>query len=401
MSQSDLIICGGGIAGLTAALCAHHAGLVPKVYERAVDLSEVGAGLQIGANAMKVMARLDLAEAVIAAGYTPQSLDLRQGSSGKTIFSVPAGEAGRARWGQPHVNIRRAALQKVLQSALHQRAPSALVLGQEVVDYSETQSTLTVEMRNGVKVTASAAIAADGIHSALRRGLHDDRTPDYTGHTALRALVPATAALKAALPDASTVWTGAGRHAVTYFLNDRSLINFVGVVEQPEPAPEGWHNAASLEDAREAFAGFCEPVCSVLTAATEATRWGLYDRSAPERLTRGRLALIGDAAVPMPPFMAQGASFAMECAWAAVSSFAGQNDFSALGEKMRLRGARILDVARRNGALFHERGAATLAGYGPIRLAASLAPDLIRTRFDWIYGFDVTEAFPINAVTRD
>ncbi|MEL6567857.1 MAG: FAD-dependent monooxygenase [Pseudomonadota bacterium] len=398
MSARDLIICGGGIAGLTAALCAHHAGLRPIVYERAEALSEVGAGLQVGANAMKVLAKLGLAEAISRAGHTPETLDLRDGMTGHTIFSVGAGETGKVRWGQPHVNIRRAALQHVLATALEDRVPGALVLGAEAVDYADTGSAIDVEFSDGSLKSASAAIAADGIHSALRQRFHSGRSPDYTGHTALRALVPVTPELAALVPDASIAWTGPARHAVTYYLHGKSMINFVGVVERPEPAPEGWHNSVSLEDARTAFAGFATPVREILASATEARRWGLYDRPAPERLAQGRLALIGDAAVPMPPFMAQGASFAMECAWAAVASLASNGTFSQMGDRLRLRGARILETARRNGALFHQRGLPTLAGYGPVKLAAKLAPGVIRGRFDWIYGFDVTEAYPISAV---
>jgi len=396
LSSEDLIICGGGIAGLTAALCAHHAGMKPMVLEKASSLAEVGAGLQVGANAMKVLARLGLAEAVARAGHVPKSLDLRSGASGQVIFSVPSAEAGRDRWGQPHVNIRRAALQNVLASALAERVPDALHLGQETVDYRTASNAIAVETDKGAIYTARGVIAADGIHSSLRQRFDTGRRPDYTGHTALRALVTATPELLDTLPDASTAWTGPGRHAVTYFLNGRKLVNFVGVVERAEPTPEGWHNEASLQDARAAFSGFARPVRAVLGAAVEARRWGLYDRPAPTRIADGALALIGDAAVPMPPFMAQGASFAMECAWAAISSFSRRGDFGELGERMVLRGARILDAARRNGALFHEQGLPALGGYAPVKLAARLAPTLIRQRFDWIYGFDVTKAYPIT-----
>lgn len=396
MNDTRLIICGGGIAGLTAALCALEAGFEPIVLERAAALSEVGAGLQIGANAMKVMARLCLDEAVAAAGHVPANLEMRDGPSGQTLFSVPAAEAGCQRWGALHVNIRRAALQQVLASALNTRAPEALRLGAEVMDYAIHSDHVTVELADETVIEAGAVIAADGIHSMLRRRFASGKKPDYTGHTALRVMVPVDAALREMVPDASVAWAGPGRHAVTYYLHEQSLINFVGVIEQDEPVPEGWHTAASLDEARAAFAGFAEPVRAVLETANEARRWGLYDRPPPSRLGKGPVALIGDAAVPMPPFMAQGASFAMECAWAAIWSLKTTGDFAAYETAMAVRGGRILEAARRNGQLFHGRGLPALAGYAPIRLTASLAPELIKQRFDWIYGYDVTAGYPLQ-----
>ncbi|MCI4643866.1 MAG: FAD-dependent monooxygenase [Hyphomonadaceae bacterium] len=396
MSEPDLIICGGGIAGLTAALCAVKAGLTPLVIERAEALSEVGAGLQVGANAMKVMAGLGLDDAVTAAGHTPRHLEMRDGPSGRTIFSVPAGEAGRRRWGALHVNIRRAALQQVLAAALKARAPEALRLGIEAVDYSLNPDGVTLHLADGSQMQAPAVLGADGIHSALRHRFGSGESPNYTGHTALRALVPASAELRALVPDASIAWTGPKRHAVTYYLHGRDLINFVGVVEQSEPVPEGWHTTASLEKARDAFAGFAAPVRAILEEASQARRWGLYDRPPPSRLARGPIALIGDAAAPMPPFMAQGASFAMECAWAAIWSLKATGDFTAYEQAMAVRGGRILEAARRNGRFFHGSGLAALAGYAPVRLASTLAPGRIRQRFDWIYGHDVTHGKKIK-----
>lgn len=396
MTGGHLIICGAGIAGLTAGLCALKAGWQVSLIERADMLSEVGAGLQVGANAMKVLAALGLAEAVAAAGHIPEALELRQGASGEAIFSVPAGEAGRRRWGAPHVNIRRAALQGVLLEAFEARAPGRLRLSGEGVDFSETPEGVALILADGTSLSGDALIAADGVRSALRTRFGSGRRPDYTGHTALRVLVEADRGLKERVPDASIAWTGASCHAVTYYLKDRELINFVGVIETPEVVPEGWHNEASLDEARTRFSGFAAPVRAILEAAGSVRRWGLYDRPPPDHLAKGRVAMVGDSAVPMPPFMAQGASFAMECAWAAIWSLATTQRFDAYDAAMRLRGARILDAARRNGGLFHGRGLPALAGYLPVRAAARLAPVLIAGRFDWVYGYDVTQGRPIE-----
>ena len=390
MTSKRLVICGGGIAGLTAALCAHKAGWQPVVLEKAESLSEVGAGLQLGANAMKVMSALGLADAAEAAGHAPQSLDFRDGYTGEAIFSVPAGDAAVKRWGAAHINIRRAALQLLLLNALEDRAPGALRLGQAGVDYAISGAGISLELEMGERLGGDGLIIADGIHSILRSRFAGGETPDYTGNTALRALVPATDRLKAILPDASTAWAGKDGHAVTYFLHDRNWVNFVGVIEKAEPAPEGWHNEASLAEARRWFQDFAEPVRAVLEAAGGVRAWGLYDRPAPASLAQGPVAIIGDAALPMPPFMAQGASFAMECAWTSVWSLTTHHSFDAYSRALGIRGARILDAARRNGDLFHGRGLPALFGYAPVKAAAKLLPPVIKGRFDWIYGFDAT-----------
>ncbi|MEO0467169.1 MAG: FAD-dependent monooxygenase [Pseudomonadota bacterium] len=397
MSAKRLVICGGGIAGLTAALCAHKAGWRPIVVERASELSEVGAGLQVGANAMKVLAALGLDDAVEAAGHAPNSLDFAIGETGETVFSVPAGEAARERWGAAHINIRRAALQAILQAALADQVPDALVLGQSGIDYDVAADGVTLQCESGARYAGDALIIADGVNSALRTRFFGDERADYTGHTALRALVPATTRLRSLVPDASTAWTGQERHAVTYFLRDHEWVNFVGVVEQDEPTPEGWHNQASLAQARAAFSAFAAPVRAVLERAESVRAWGLYDRPPPQHLARGKLAVIGDAGVSMPPFMAQGASFAMECAWTAVWSIASTGQFEAYSKAMTIRGGRILEAARRNGDLFHGRGLPALLGYAPIKLAARVLPLAIKGRFDWIYGFDATAGRPLNA----
>lgn len=397
--RPTLLIAGGGIAGLAAALAAHHAGLAPRIFERAPALTEVGAGLQLGPNAMKVLRALGLEAAVRSAGHAPARLEMREGGTGRTLFSVPAGAAAEARWGAPYLNIRRADLQMLLAAAVEARLPDALRLKREVVDYRIGGDGVRLVFDDDSSVAGDVLIAADGVRSSLRARLLGGERPDYTGHTAWRLMVEATPELSALIPDASLAWTGRGRHAVTYYLGGRRLINFVGVVEQPEPGPDDWDAEGAIERVRADFAGFAEPVGAILAAAGTARLWGLYDRPVAERLARGPVALIGDAAHPMPPFMAQGAGLAIESAWRAVSSLAATGGFTRYERLTRTRAGRLLDASRRNGALFHGHALPAAFGHAPVRLAARLAPPVIRGRFDWVYGYDATRAAPIAPAT--
>ena len=392
-----VLIAGAGIAGLTAALCAHRAGLVPRLFDRAPDLTEVGAGLQLGPNAMKIMRALGLSDAIMAAGYAPRRLDLRDGANGSIFFSVPAGTDGPARWGAPHIAIRRPALQAVLRKAVETRCPGALHLAAEAVDFRPSPEGPVLTLADGTERQGSALIAADGIHSALRSRLLQGERPNFTGNLAWRAVVPADETLRALLPDAAAAWAGPGRHAVTYFLDGGATVNFVGVVERDEPAPETWDTLGDPEQARQDFAGFCEPVRAVLERARTVGLWGLYDRPTPDRLQEGRTALIGDAACPMPPFMAQGAALAMEAAWTAVWSLTSTGDFRRYERALKPRASRLLDAARRNGDLFHGRGLPTLWKYAPVRLTSRVIPSVILARFDWVYGVDPTRDRPLMA----
>jgi len=395
MSSPTLLIAGAGIAGLTAALCALRAGFHVTVTERAPRLSEVGAGLQLGPNAMRVMAALGLDATVRAAGHEPLALAMRDGPSGRELFSIPAGVHGGADWGAPHVNIRRAALQAILLNAFEASPRASLLLDSEAVDYREGGAGIVLTLASGDELTGAALIAADGLRSALRARLLQGQRPRYTGNTAWRTLVPATEALLSLIPDASTVWTGPGRHAVTYYLRDKRLINFVGAVERTDPEAEGWDHRGDLAQLRADFAGFAEPVRAVLAAAGDAKLWGLYDRPPPARISQGAMALVGDAAFPMPPFMAQGAGHAMECAWTAVWDLKTTGGFRAYEKQAMGRGVRLLETSRRNADLFHGRALPAMFGYRPVEAVARIMPRFVRSRFGWIYRYDATAGRPV------
>lgn len=419
------VIAGGGVGGLTAALCLHRIGWEVTVLERADALREVGAGLQISPNGARVLAALGLLAAVEARGHEPETLEMRLGVSGRRIFSLPAGAAMRRRYGAPYLQIHRADLLDVLAEALAERAPGALRLGVSATGYEtngETGGETGGETNMGTNGETGAALTttegavegdlilgADGVHSALRTAMLGPERPRFTGNVAWRGVVPAAALEGAAVPQGACVWAGAGRHAVTYPLAGGATINFVGVVERDGWETESWTEPGAPADVMADFEGWAPPVRAVIAALSTPFRWALHDRAPLPRWSDGPVGLLGDACHPMLPSFAQGACQAMEDAFVLARHLeraapgttpetrAGTTDVAAaLSRYFAERAPRTAAVQRTAAAnvrLFHKRSRLGRAvAYGPAFAAGLAAPGLLRARLSRVYAHDVTAA---------
>jgi salicylate hydroxylase len=290
----------------------------------------------------------------------------------------------------------RADLVEVLRGALAAAAPQALRLNEAVASHVEDASGVRVGLDTGEVVRADVLIGADGLRSGVRERLFGPERPRYTGCVAWRALVEAGRIEGPPVPAAAAVWTGPGRHVVTYPVRRGRVVNLVGVEERGVWRREGWMNAGDCAAMRSAFAGFAAPVTAALAAATSCGLWAIYDRDPPERWVKGRVALLGDACHPMPPYLAQGAAMAIEDAFVlARELIAGAADPAAAlvrYEAARVkRVARVVRTARGNRGVFHRPGPISqLLTYGPMRAADLAAPGVVRSRLDWLYGHDVT-----------
>lgn len=389
-------IVGAGIGGLTAALALLRVGCEVAIFEQANELAEVGAGLQISPNASRVFAALDLLPQVLAAASEPLALELRDGLSDRRIFSIPAGNAARARYGAPYLHLHRADLQSVLAAALVERAPHALHLGAPLVDYRIVQSGVEAVRGDGRAQSFDLLVGADGLHSTVRKRMLGDLPAHYTGATAWRAVLPRAAAPEIADARNAVVWAGPGRHVVAYALRGGREINLVAVAEVVLETEESWTGAGDPAELRSLFAEFAAPVRRLIAAITTCGRWALHDRDPLARWSDGVVTLLGDACHPMPPFQAQGAAMAIEDAFVLARCIkdgakGGVPAALALYEARRKpRTSRVLQSARNNGAIFHRSGALTrVATYAPMRIADILVPSVVRSRQDWIYAFDV------------
>lgn len=391
------IIVGGGIGGLTAALAFHHSGWQVQVLERTPEISEVGAGIQISPNGMKVFRALGLEAAVSNNAFEPEALEMRYGRSGRHIFQIMAAEAAVQRWGAPYLHLHRADLIENLRRALARRQPETLRLDAPVQGYRQDKASVVAVLENGEEIGGDVLVGADGIHSAIRSQMLGAEMPDFTGNVAWRAVVPLDRLGDLAPPPTACIWVGARRHAVTYRLRGGQLANFVGIVERDDWRSESWTEQGSREEVLADYAGWHPILTNLIEQADSHFKWALFDRQPLKQWTDERVALMGDACHPTLPFQAQGAVMAIEDAHLLAKLCAEQPEDlpTALQTYFESRIGRTADVqaaSRANARLFHRRTPLSRAlTYGPMWLAGKIAPAMIRARQDRFYSYDVRE----------
>jgi salicylate hydroxylase len=393
-----ILIAGAGIGGLAAALALLRHGFEVSIHEHAQTLSEVGAGLQIGPNGAKVLQALGLTEALAAVAFHPESAEMRVGTSGRVIFSLPLGEPALRRYGAPYYHLHRADLHAVLKQAVEARAPGCIHLGHEVREVRQDAQGVELGFANGTSDRGALLIGADGVHSVVRRELFDIADGEYTGMSAWRMTVPASRLPKGLVPPKATVWVGPGKHVVTYYLRGGELINLVGVVEEAEWPYDSWTSLGGKSDILADFKGWHPIIQRILESGDDGEyyKWALRALPPLEHWSQGRATLLGDACHPMLPFMAQGAVMAIEDAWVLAEQLARnpQDLPGALSRYEALRkprATRVQSASRRNGKLYHQHSTAGQAVlYSPLWMVSRVAPDFFAGQLDWLYGEDVT-----------
>ena len=393
------VIAGGGIGGLCAALCFHKFGWDVEVLEQAAAITEVGAGIQLSPNAVKVLRAIGVADSVSEQAFTPVAGEFRNGRSGKVIGSFKMGESMEERLGAPYWHIHRADLIAALEVALRERLPSAIRTGMPVTGYDQDAHSASVILETGECISGNVVVGADGIKSAIRTQMLGEAKPRFTRNVAWRAVVPVSKLGRHAPPPTASVWVGEGKHAVTYLLRKGTLANLVGVVERDDWSVESWTEQGTKQEAMRDFAGWHPTIRKIIDEADAHFRWALFDREPLDQWCDGRVALLGDACHPMLPFMAQGAAMAIEDGYTLASELSGELSGereldAALADYFTLRRDRTAKVqmaARSNMGTFHQRSfVGKLKTYAPIWLASRIVPDKEDERNDWLYGHDVT-----------
>lgn len=390
------LIAGGGIAGVAAALGFARAGWDALIFEQAPALGEVGAGLQLSPNACKVLDRLGVLPDIFARANGPEAAEMRDGVTGELIYRAALGADAEARWGAPYLHIHRADLLDVLAGSASE-AGVGLELGKAAVGALSRPDSAALHLRDGTVREGDLVVGADGIRSALRAAISPAEEPRFTGQVAWRGLVPSEALPDGEVAPAVTVWVGPGRHLVAYPVRGGRLVNFIAVLERAEWADEGWSVPGDPDELRAAFAGWTAPVGALLAAVRDCFLWGLFDRPEQVRWTRDRVALVGDAAHPILPFLAQGAAMALEDGAALLRHVArapGIPEALAAYEKERWpRVTRVLQRSRANGRLFHQpAGVARRLVHGFMGAVTRSTPQLAVSQLDWLYGHDATVA---------
>jgi salicylate hydroxylase len=350
----SVAIVGGGIGGLAAAASLLQAGFDVHVYEQAKALGEVGAGINIGPNATRLLHRLGLAERLGACAVKPGSFDQRRWDDGRLLLRAPLGAIVEERFGAPHYTFHRADLHGVLASAL---PVDRVHLGHRFKHLIDHSDRVEAQFEDGTSISADVLVAADGIHSAVRHALLAPEKPRFTGCVAYRGLVPADRLAHLDLERTTQVWMGPGRHFVHYFVSAGRLVNFVAVIEEDSWQRESWVDRGEVADALAAFAGWHPQVRTIIGATDETYKWALFDRAPLPRWSAGRVTLLGDACHPMLPFMGQGAAQAIEdgaTLTACLAKFDGVTAALRHYEKLRLpRASRLQAMSATNKTRFH------------------------------------------------
>lgn len=354
-----VLIAGAGIGGLTAALCLHKSGHQVTIVEKSKQLVAVGSGLQLGANAVKVLDYLGLLEPLSSVSVDPSRVEFRDYKSGACLHRMDLGASYQQRFGAPYLHVHRADLQNVLLKAAQIVEGISVRLGAELESFTENQQDVQLRLGNGVELSGDCLIGADGIKSIVRQHVVADHRPEFTGNVAWRAAVPTDRLPIGWMDKITSNFVGPNKHAVLYYLRGQELANLVGVVENPNWTDDEWMTQAPWEDLKADFDGWHPTVESIIDAVDrdQCYRWALYHHKPFSNWSTARVTLLGDAAHATLPFMAAGAALAIEDARILDRCLAEQESLGdALRRYQNNRRARTAHVQRssaRLGKLYH------------------------------------------------
>lgn len=387
----QLLIAGGGLGGLAAALACGRAGWPVRVYEQATRFTEVGAGIQLGPNATRVLEGWGVAESLSAVAAFPQQLRVRSAREGRQLGTLRLGAAINQRYGAPYATVHRADLQAVLLDAVRASGVEPM-LGAKVTQVLPSPLGVAIRIDGQGEADGAALVGADGLWSSVRRQMWQDSPPRATGHLAYRGVI-AQRDLPAALRSQDVnVWLGPRMHVVEYPVRGGSELNVVAIVHGQSPGPaEDWDQEALAVELQRAMGRLCTPLRDLVRAMPSWRLWALNDRSpmrGPDEMARGRVALLGDAAHPMRPYFAQGAGMAIEDAAELARLLANNGSAVDVPPALRAyalnrwrRGARVQALSRRNGRIFHASGLVRWGRDLALRLRGERLLDQ-----PWLYG---------------
>ena len=359
MANTDLpiLVAGGGIGGLAAALALARKGRSVHVLESSDDFREVGAGIQLGPNVFRMFELLGLTEAINASAVFPDNLIMRDGLSGEEVTRIPLGDGFRARFKYPYAVIHRPDLHQAILEAVRRCPEVRLSASVKVTGFEEAGDRVVVIGENGTGFEGAALIGADGLWSKVRGQMLAEGKPRVSGHIAYRAVIPTPEVPQRLRSNDVVLWAGPKTHLVHYPLRRGELYNLV-VVFHSNRYEEGWDTYGDPQELRERFRGQRPEVLEFMAMVNAWKMWVLCDRDPISQWSRGRVTLLGDAAHPMLQYLAQGGCMAIEDAVVLADQVEAANDdfaaaFLAYQRQRYLRTTRVQLTARFYGDIYH------------------------------------------------
>jgi salicylate hydroxylase len=390
-NRPHIVIAGAGIGGLCAALALLQRGFRVSVLEQARQLAELGAGVQISANGAHALFSLRLEPALEQVWCEPAGKEIRLWSTGETWKLFDLGAVSRARYGAPYFMIHRADLHRRLLDAVTTFGADVITLGARVTRFDQDARAVKVTCESGLKITADALIGADGVHSRIRNALFGKMPAHFTGLLAWRGLVPMEKLPERLRRPVGTNWVGPGGHVVHYPVRKGTLLNFVGTTERDDWRVESWTERGTTDEALRDFAGWHADIHTIIRNIETPYKWALLGREPLAGWSVGRVSLLGDAAHPTLPMMAQGANMAIEDGVVLARSLDAHAD---IGEALQAyerarheRTSRLVRAANDNASRFHNP--ALGAAEGAARYVDTEWQEAkVKQRYDWVFEYD-------------